>query len=74
MRGLRLKRAPGGRAAMPSRGVGAAAPSTQLGVVSGPETSSQGSARGRAVPLAFRFAISGVGGRWLLQPLRPERR
>ena len=54
MRGLRLKRAPGGqqcrRAALALLPLDAL-----LGVVSGSETSSQGSARGRTVPLAFRF-------------------
>ena len=58
-RGLRWKRAPGG-AAMPSRGVGVLPSRRLLGVDSGPETSSQGSARGRTVPLAFPLR-SGAG-------------
>ena len=49
-----------GRGSNASRGVGVLPSRRLLGVDSGPETSSQGSARGRTVPLAFPLR-SGVG-------------
>ena len=74
MRGAASEARPG-RAAMPSRGVGAAAPSTlarlarrRLDVLAGFGEGSDGTP-------CFPFGLrNGVGDRRLLQPLRPERR
>ena len=74
MRGLPRTRAPG-RAAMPSRGVGAAAPSTLARRRCSAGDVLAGLGEGSHGPPCFPFRVgSGVGGRWLLQPLRPERR
>ena len=73
MRGLRLKRAPGGQQCR--RAALALLPSTFARGCFWAGDVLAGLGEGSHGPPCFAIGVrGGVGGRWLLQPLRPERR